>query len=215
MTEKRMVYRVAARRILWIGGSPCAGKSTLATSLAGKYGCALYRCDEAYDAHLGQSTPAGQPLMARLKALSWNAIWMRPVETLIREEFAFYREEFPLILDDLRALPGTAPLIVEGTALLPELVAPLLNAPMEALWLVPTPGFQRAHYARRPWVRDILKQCSDPEQAFENWMRRDIGFADEVERQAAVQHLWSLRVDGSLSTGQVVAMAERWLGLAP
>src|SRR3954451_22553031 len=118
--ESRMEYGLAARHILWIGGSPCAGKSTLSTYLAEKYGCAVYRCDEAYDAHLERSTPVAQPWISRLKAMSWNDVWMRPVETQIREEFAFYREEFPLILDDLRALPAGAPLIVEGTALLPE-----------------------------------------------------------------------------------------------
>ena len=202
------------RYVFWIGGSPCAGKSTIAARLASAYGFALYRCDEALDAQLRRVSALSHPMMHKLTNSSWNDLWTRPVEVQIREELAFYREEFPLILDDLRAYPDETPLIVEGTALLPELVAPLLVAPQQVVWLVPTATFQREHYARRPWIHAILRQCDDPAQAFENWMRRDSGFADEVERQARERQLRALRIDGTLDIAAINMLIEDWLQLS-
>jgi 2-phosphoglycerate kinase len=214
MIDRQEIQVWSQRRIIWIGGSPCAGKSTLATRLAEEYGSGLYRCDEALEGHLRRITPTAYPLMHTLANSSWNDIWGRPVDTQIGEELAFYREEFPLILEDLRDLPAETPVIVEGTALLPELVAPLLTAPQQALWLVPSAAFQREHYARRPWIHDILRQCDDPAQAFENWMQRDIGFADTVERQARERQLRVLRIDGTMGVGALRATAKRWLQLS-
>jgi 2-phosphoglycerate kinase len=205
--------RLSQRRILWIGGSPCAGKSTLARHLAEQYGLAPYRCDEALDSHLGRITAAAHPTIHKLTNISWNELWTRPIEVQIREELAFYREDFPLIVEDLLSLPVTTPLIVEGTALLPELIAPLLAAPHQAVWLVPTATFQRDHYARRSWIEEILRQCADPAQAFDNWMRRDSGFADIVEAQAIEHALWVQRVDGTVNIEAMTALVAAQLGL--
>lgn len=189
-------------RVFWIGGSPCAGKTTIAAALARRHTLTHYSCDDALPAHLARSTPATHPLLHALSALSWDAIWSRPVEQQIAEEFAFYREEFSLILEDLRALPGNG-IIAEGTALLPELVAPLLANSRQAVWLVPTAAFQREYYAHRPWVADILKQCADPAQAFDNWMQRDSGFADLVEADAKARGLMVLRIDGTQTISEI------------
>jgi len=190
-------------QIIWIGGSPCAGKSTLAATLARRYGLTHYSCDDALTAHLQRSDAATYPLLHQLAKRSWNEIWTRPVERQIREELAFYREEFPLILEDLAAFPPDTPIVAEGTALLPELVAPLLQGQRQALWIVPTASFQREHYERRPWINDILRQCADPGLAFDNWMRRDIGFADAVEESAGALGLPVIRVDGKEDADEV------------
>ncbi len=88
-------------RVWWIGGAPCAGKSTVAAILAERHGLALYRCDDALEAHVRRSEPVASSLLHALTATRWDALWMRPVATQIREELAFYREEFPLIVEDL------------------------------------------------------------------------------------------------------------------
>ena len=182
--------------VVWIGGSPCAGKSTLAATLARQYGLTHYSCDDALPAHLQRSDPARYPLLHQLAKSSWNDLCARPVERQIREELAFYREEFPLVLADLAAFPAGTSIVAEGTALLPDLIAPLLHGQRQAIWLVPTASFQREHYARRPWINDILRQCVDPALAFDNWMRRDSGFADVVEASASALDLPVIRVDG-------------------
>ena len=101
-----------------------------------------------------------------------------------------------MILADLAALPADRPILAEGAALLPELVAPDLADPRCAIWVVPTEAFQRHHYAQRPWIGDILAQCSQPEQAFRNWMDRDAAFARHVLASAGARGLATLLVDG-------------------
>ena len=211
--DRRGVSQQELPHVLWVGGSPCAGKSTLAATLASRHRLARYHCDEALAAHVRRAAPHAYPMMHTLTNTPWNDLWMRPVDAQVREELAFYREEFPLVLDDLRGFPATSPVIAEGTALLPELVAPHLTDPHRAVWLVPNADFQRAHYARRPWIHDILRQCDDPARAFENWMRRDIGFADTVERQATERRLQVLRIDGALDVEALATTVERWFRL--
>jgi len=71
---------------------------------------------------------------------------MRPVEQQGVEEMTLYREEFPLILEELLALPRSEPHLAEGAALLPACVLPFLLEPQRAIWIVPTAEFQLHHY---------------------------------------------------------------------
>ncbi|MCL4251270.1 MAG: hypothetical protein KJ065_24180 [Anaerolineae bacterium] len=180
--------------IYWIGGSPCSGKSSIAQRLARDYGLTLYLCDEAMGRHIEQASFEHQPTMARLPQMTPDAIWLEPVAAQVQRVFNFYREEFPLILADIAALPR--PRIVEGAALMPELVAPLLDDPARAIWLVPSLAFQIEYYTQRPWRHEIVRATSDPEQAWANWMARDAAFADQIEAQAAALKLTCIRVNG-------------------
>src|SRR5437764_181403 len=119
--------------VYWIGGSPCAGKSSIADALVESYGYELYRCDEAYFKHTTKITPEQQPMFHRLIHLSSDDLWMRPIAQQIREEIILYHEEFPLILEDLLSRPRIKPILAEGAALLPECVHPLLLHPRQAL----------------------------------------------------------------------------------
>jgi hypothetical protein len=197
--------------IYWIGGSPCSGKSAIADALVKKYGFVLYRCDEAYYEHCKIITTERQPVFHRLINLSSEDLWMRPVAQQVAEEIALYHEEFPLILDDLLAYPRTQPVLVEGAALLPECVSPLLSSPGRAIWVVPTGEFQMYHYRQRAWAKDVVKACSDPERAFLNWMQRDMAFAHHVRREAVQRALPLLVVDGQCSLVENIAWAGQHL----
>lgn len=131
--------------------------------------------------------------------MTWEEIWMRPVPIQVDSEFALYREEFGMILDDLRALPSTRPILVEGCALLPELVATQISDSHCALWFVPVPTFQRTHYAQRGFIKDILAQVSNPDLAWDNWMNRDQQFGARVAADAADRGYRVEWVDGSRS----------------
>jgi len=127
-----------------------------------------------------------------------------------------YREEFAAILADIAALPVARPLLVEGAALLPELIAPLLGERQYGAWLVPTPAFQRHHYAERSWPGAVVATCSDPHLAFANWMERDIGFAAYVTQTARERHLPLHIVDGSEPLAASVAwVVAQWDGPSP
>jgi 2-phosphoglycerate kinase len=199
---------------LWMGGSPCSGKSSIATLLAERYDLALYPCDAHFDEHQRRATPQAQPRLHRLGGMTWDEIWMRPVDEQVADEFAIYREQFPMILDDLRALPTDRPVLVEGAALLPELVAAACPDPARAIWIVPTPEFQWAHYSRRGFIQGILAACSSPQQAFANWMERDIRFGEAVAQDARARGYRVISVDGHASIAQNAAAAAAHCGLA-
>lgn len=207
--SQRTALRQDLAHVYWVGGSPCSGKSSIVDSLAQRYGLRIYRCDDAFFEHEKIVTRDKQPVFYKLTHLSSDELWMRPVDLQIAEEIALYREGFPLILEDLLALPTTQPIIAEGAALLPEQVCQLLPDPRRAIWVVPTAEFQRHHYTRRDWAHNIVAACTDPEQAFQNWMQRDIGFATFIASQATKQGMQVLLVDGKRSLAENIAFVEQ------
>jgi hypothetical protein len=184
----------------------------VADRLAERYGLTVYRCDDAYFSHVQVCNPIDHPTLHAITAMSWDEIWMRPVAMQVAAEFEAYREEFGMILDDLRRLPQNRPILVEGCALLPQLLAPL-TTPQRALWFVPTPPFQRHHYSQRGFIQEILSQCRDPQQAWDNWMQRDEQFGRQVAA-AAAQHNYTVEsLDGQRSIEELTALAAAHFGL--
>ncbi|HVO42708.1 MAG TPA: hypothetical protein VMT34_08800 [Aggregatilineales bacterium] len=204
--------------VLWMGGSPCSGKSTISHILAQQYALTLYHVDDAMGTHFQNLDPARHPTLIRWLGSTWDERWMHPLDQLVQEAIACYSEHFTLVVADVLALPRTTPVLIEGTALLPRLLARLGVKSSQALWVIPEGEFQRAHYAQRSWMRDILADCADPETAFHNWMERDARFARWVAGEAADLGYETLLVDGKRTVDEnahtVAARIEpRWRGV--
>lgn len=180
--------------VFWLGGSPCAGKSSISEIIASRFGFDVYHVDEAFEVHAQRFDPIRHPTLAKWSASSWNQRWMQPLDRLVQDVIACYQEHFTLILEDVFSLPNR-PLLVEGTALLPRQVTRVLSRESRAIWLIPTTDFQRAHYSERDWARRVVAQCSNPDLAFHNWMERDIRFAKWVKAEASVLQLPLLSID--------------------
>lgn len=198
--------------IYWLGGSPCAGKSSVAQQIAQRFGIERYSVDDAFSAHLARFDRDRHPTLTRWLGATWDERWMQPPEALLAEAIACYSEHFSLILEDIFKLPSGVPVLVEGTAILPALAARWIGAPRQALWMVPTPTFQREHYARRPWARQTVSDCRDPETAFENWMERDIRFGAWVRQETARLGLTTLVVDGQRSLEENMCWVAEFFG---
>jgi hypothetical protein len=82
-----------------------------------------------------------------------------------------------------------------------------------AVWMVPTTAFQLRHYAMREWVPAYLQDCADPEQAFGNWMQRDVLFAEHVRKSAEEMGGRVLVVDSTESLEVAVGIVEWHFGL--
>jgi hypothetical protein len=137
----------------------------------------------------------------------------RPPHWQAERELAFYREQFRFLLAELAAVPGDCSVLVEGADLLPDLLHGN-GVPMDrAVWMVPTPQFQLRHYALREWVPAYLRDCTDPEQAFRNWMHRDALFAGHVSDLAAAVGARVIIVDGTRTLAETAQLVERHLGL--
>jgi 2-phosphoglycerate kinase len=180
--------------VFWLGGSPCAGKSSIAKRLAKDFGFHLYHADEHFEDHC-QKAKQRQPHLQKISKLSPDDIWLVSAYAQYERALQIYQEEFAFILTDLAYLPR--PTLLEGAALLPTCVSPLLGKSSKAVYLVPDEMFQRTHYAHREWAQVVVAQTSHPAQAFENWMQRDILFALEVKRQAEEVGLPVIIVDSS------------------
>ncbi|MEZ4727168.1 MAG: hypothetical protein R3E79_08560 [Caldilineaceae bacterium] len=199
--------------VYWIGGSPCAGKSTVAQAVADRYQLHYYHCDAWFATHQRQADPAQQPTLHRLASLSCDERWLPPVADQVARVQAIYGEEFGMILADLRALPADQPILAEGAALLPAHVLPYLPTRRQAIWLTPTPTFQRTHYAQRSWIHDVLATCTDPAQAFQHWMARDEAYAAWIKEAATALGLAVVQVDGQQPVDAMIRQVAAWFGL--
>jgi hypothetical protein len=201
------------RRWYWIGGSPCAGKSSLAAMLATRHGLLHVECDVGTDQRLARMAGYHLAAYTELSGLGVCERLARPPEWQAERELAFYREQFDFLLAEWARLPADRPAVVEGADLLPDLLQQI-GVPMNrAVWMVPTAQFQLRHYAMREWVPAYLEGCADPEQAFRNWMQRDVLFAQHIRELADEMGGRVIVVDSRESLEEAAGIVERHFGL--
>lgn len=202
--------------VYWLGGSPCAGKSSIARNLAAAHNLQLLEVDARFDEHAVRFTPAQQPALTTWLAGDCAERWLKPVAQLTADATACYAEHFAFILEDVReavvAGESKRPLLVEGSALLPSLVSQHVPDLHHALWLVPSPAFQRRHYSQRPWIKEVLADCPDADRAFDGWMARDQAFANQVAEAAQSLGLRVERSDDSRTIAEQAAIIAAWYG---
>jgi hypothetical protein len=130
--------------VLVIGGGPGAGKTSIASALAYRWDLQLYCVDRhTYDHHHRLGAP--------------DPDWTRTPEQLVEDFVAASHRRWPLVLEDLAALPDSPAAIAEGPFFLPELLPP----DAQAVFLVPSEGQirrVRAERGSRPVIadRDVL-----------------------------------------------------------
>ena len=167
---------MTSRRI-WIGGGTGGGKTTTARALAVRHGLRRFSLDSfwyAYDARSAQTrkTPDEQ--------------WLETPPEVQAEEFEeTSRRMMRCALDDLADLPDV-PTVVEGPQILPDLVP----EGEQAVFLDPSPEFQRAVLLPRPMP------SSDPARALANRLVKDRLYADRVAALARERALPVLVMDG-------------------
>ncbi|MAT41858.1 MAG: hypothetical protein CL609_05920 [Anaerolineaceae bacterium] len=203
MNNKKLIY--------WLGGAPCAGKSTIAEHISDKYHLTYYRVDDHFERHIKQTNPINHPACDAFKKMGPEEIWMAPVSLQLTREWKIYQELFDFILADLMELPK--PVIVEGAGCLPGLVNPFLALNQAGVWIVPSNDFHDLYYEKRDWSPQFVKDTSNPQQAYLNWMKRDHAFAEKIRQQTKELNLSCLVVDGSQSLQENMIWVEKELGL--
>jgi adenylate kinase family enzyme len=179
---------------LWIGGSTGSGKSSIADYIAEKYGLEPYHVDRLDDEHLARRNAAAQPALEAWAGRTLDQTWVDlPVDELVEATLDFQRERFVFVLDDLAHRP---PAVVEGFALLPELVAPQLEDPRQAVFLVSTERFRLEALQRRGTVSSMPRRTGNPARALQNRLDRDEQLAERIRRDAHARGLAVVEVDG-------------------
>ena len=197
----------AFSHVLWIGGATDSGKSTLAQKLAERHGLQIYHYDKRDLAHheqLAQTRPAYQAFLTASLDERW--VYPAPAE-LFQRMLESFQDRFPLVMQDLIALPRERGILAEGFGLLPGLLAPLLTHPAQALWLVPAEDFKLASMRRRG-KPSFGAQVSDPERAKTNLLERDRLLTEYLREQVSKYGYTLVEVDGSRSAGEMADLIE-------
>lgn len=198
----------------YIGGSPCSGKSTIAGILSQKYDLYYFKVDDYLDKYMKKGALNKLGICHKVEAMTPEQIWMRDPLLQCEEELLIYEEIFDFILEDLRQIDCKNGMITEGAAYLPKL-AKKLNIPVDRyISITPSKEFQIFHYSKREWVPYILAECSNKEKAFDNWMGRDVLFAQEVQRQCCEEKYVSIINDGSIVIDELVDKVAAHFGLS-
>jgi hypothetical protein len=199
--------------VRWLGGATGAGKTTIASRLATRFGLHVYSTDAAIAAHSAE--PARDaPLLARFQQMSMDERWLRRDAQTMLETFPWFAgERFERVTHDLYAEGPAPPTLAEGFRLLPRLVQPLLQEPWHALWLITTPEFRRRAFEQRPARQQFWRRTSVPAASLERLLERDALFAEQVAREAQDLGLRVVFVAGDRPEAALADEVEEWFRL--
>ena len=193
--------------VLWIGGPPDAGKTSLAERLAERHGLQVYHFDRHERAHFARADIESSPALYRAhpERMSTEMRWLSSSPQVMAEEtIACWSERFWMAVEDILTLPPSPGVIAEGPGFFPECLAPIITDRSQAIWLLPSAEFKFASAIRRdkPGSR---WETSDPDRAQRNLIERDLLLGEHVRRQAHRFGLTVYDVDGSRDLEQMAA----------
>lgn len=200
----------ALSHVLWIGGPPDSGKTSIADLLAEKYGMQVYHFDRHEPAHFARHDPIQHPALhaASPEMMTAEQRWVtQSPEEMAAGTIASWSERVEMAIVDLLAMPRRPRIVAEGPGFFPECITPLIADPHQAAWLVPSESFKRDSVARRgkPGAR---LQTSDPERATRNLVGRDLLMGKHVLDEARRLGLTVIEVDGARDLHEIFTLVE-------
>ena len=197
----------------WLGGSTCAGKTTISNALSVKYGVTVYHCDEYLVKHIEKSNAQKHPNLNNIAKTSWNDILSMNVEEYIKWTTGSFREEFDMILEDLYQLPDDKPILVEGINLLPKLINEEIANINHAVWLVADEPFYIKHQMNRKELFERVNECSNQEQALQNYMSNDLAFGKYILNETKKLGLNVIKTNNESDIKKNIKLISRHFGL--
>jgi hypothetical protein len=199
--------------VLWIGGPPDSGKTSVANRLAEWHGLQVYHFDQHEADHMRRAEPGTKPALwaAKPENLTPEQRWLTfPPNEMAYATIDSWSERFEFAADDLLAMPKSPAIIAEGPGFFPDLIYMVVDDPAQAAFLLPSAEFQEASLRRRikPGDRD---QTTDPERATENLLSRDRYLAQHIYNRAEALDLTIIEVDESTNIDDIaMQLEEQW-----
>ncbi len=179
-----MIANNKAKLFYLLGGSTCAGKTTISKILSEKYGFTVYPCDEYLGKHVEKSNAKEHPNLNRAKNISWDEILSMKTEDYLNWIIGLYSEEFDMILEDLDHLSDGKPILVEGVNLLPQLIKDHLIDEKHVFFVVSDDIFYQSHQIHRKEFYERINSCTDSEQALISYKNFDLAFGKYILKEA-------------------------------
>jgi len=202
-------YKTALAHVLWIGGGTDAGKTTVAEAIVQRYGLQSYNFDRHERSHIERRITAGDYQGHKnLFEMTPDAMWIdQTPAAMAAGVIRGWSRRVDFVMEDLLTMPKAPLILAEGPGFFPEVIAPLLSSPRQAIWLVPEPNFKRQIAIQRgkPSVRH---QTRDPALATENIITRDLLVTQHVRQEATQLGLTLLEIDGTQSIDEVTRRVE-------
>jgi len=204
----KMELGMALSNVLWIGGAPDTGKTTISQIIAERHGFQIYDYDQ-HDHYqlelLSQTIPRYHTFLE--SSLNERWVYSEP-KGLLNFLLMSFQDRFPLVREDLLSMPREPIIIAEGFGLTPMLLSPMLLSKFQAIFLVPTKRFKKISMEKRH-KPSFGGEISDPDSAKRNVYQRDILLAEEVKAQAKSCGLAVYEVDGSRSIEEMSRLIEQ------
>lgn len=205
------------QHIYFLGGSPCAGKTTISHIIAQEFGWQIYHIDREVESYLERADKQAHPYLSSYKDLGLKRFLLLPAKEQLDMVLGMSQEQFAFVLEDIAQFPNDIPTLVEGANIRPQEVAQSLPNLAHALWLVPTEEFQLDVYPRRgTWVQDVLRHNFEDDarvDVFEQWMERDAMMARWAAQSAENLGIRVIVVDGSTTLLENAELVMKHFGL--
>jgi len=185
--------------VLWIGGPPASGKTTVARLLARRHGLRLYSADTRTWVHRDRALDAGNAAAVHWESLTPTTRWedATPQDLL---EMSLHRERGAMVIDDLQAMPRSPLIVAEGSSLPASAVSSGTATRTRSVWLLPTPEFQDARLAAAATTGGRAE------------LYRHL--REVITRDAHDHDVRSLPVDGSKPASEMASLVEQMFAAA-
>lgn len=198
----------ALDHVLWIGGPPDSGKTTITTLLAEQYGLQTYHFDRHEMDHFSRIDPARHPDLyaAHPDRMTPEERWLgSSPKQMAADTITCWTERFQMTVNDLLAMPTAPAIIAEGPGLFPERVAPLITDAHRAIWLIPTTEFKLSS-ARTRDKPSSRHETTNPDLAAHNLIQRDLHLTHHIRHQAHHLGLTTIQINGSKSIEEITSI---------
>ncbi len=199
-------------QVLFLGGPPMSGKTSLGKLLAARLGLSLISVDDLTAAIRGATNAFTHPELHFMSALDYREYYVQhPPEKLIDD----FGKEHATVWEGVRPVAfahatWSSPVLIEGWQLHPEKVADLSLANVKSIWLAP----DRDTLEKR--IRadvDFYRGASSEETMIRHFLERSIFQASLIDTAARQLKMPVLKIRFGDSLQDIESVAYALLGV--